>query len=126
MCQDTGASMVELVLLTPLVVLLTLLPVQVGLWMHGRDLVTVAAQEAAREAATADLTAAAAEQQGRDAATRWAVDQQVVEVRTITVRRGATTATATVTGHGVSLIPGLDLQVTGTASSAVEQFGGVP
>lgn len=115
-----------MVLLTPLVVLLTLLPVQIGLWMHGRDLVTVAAQEAAREAATADLSAAAAQEQGRQAAIRWAVDQQVVDVRTITVQRGPATATATVTGHGVSLIPGLTLQVTGTASSAVEQFVGVP
>jgi Flp pilus assembly protein TadG len=113
-----------MVLLTPVVIVLTLLPVQVGLWMHGRNLVTVAAQEAAREAATADLSPAAAQERGRQAATRWAVDQRVVQVRTITVTRGPNDATATVTGHGLSLIPGLDLQVTGSAASAVEQFVG--
>ena len=48
-----------------------------------------------------------------------------MQVTTITVTRGPADATATVTARGISLIPGLDLQVTGTAASAVEQFVGV-
>lgn len=123
---DGGASTVELVLLTPLVIVLTFLPVQLGLWMHGRHLVAVAAQEAARDAAAADLSPVQAEQRGREAAETFVVDQRVVDVESITVRRGTEVAQATVTGTGLSIVPGLPLRVTGSAQSAVEQFVGVP
>jgi len=53
--SDAGGSAVELVLLTPLVMVLTFVPIQLGLWMHGRQLVTAAAQEASHAAAAAVL-----------------------------------------------------------------------
>ena len=119
---QAGATAVELVLLTPLIVALTFLPVQVGLWWHGRNLVTVAAQEAARTASLADVAPAAAQDHARQAAATFLGDQRVVDVQQITVHRGPQTSTATVTATALTMVPGLRLQVTGSASTGVERF----
>ena len=110
--------------LAPLVVLLTLGTVQVGLWMHERQLVTAAAQEAAHAAAAADLTAGEASTLGEEAADRLLGDSDAVAMQSVTVVRGADAARATVTAVGLSMIPGVDLRVTGAASSSVERFVG--
>lgn len=123
---DAGASVIELVGLTPLVVLLTFGTVQVALWMYEKQLVTAAAQEAAHAAAAADLTPAQASSLGEAAASRFVGGSQTVTVRIITVERGADAAEASITATGLSTIPGLDLQVTGVARSSIEQFVGQP
>lgn len=120
--DDGAAGALELVLLTPLVVLLTFGTVQVGLWLHARNLVTAAAQEAARTAAIADLDAAAGAGHGEQAARAFLAGQDVVEVAAITVQRGAETATAVVTGTGLTMLPGVRLEVTGRARTSVERF----
>ena len=122
--SDAGSSAVELVLLTPLVMVLTFVPIQLGLWMHGRQLVTAAAQEASHAAAAADLTPAQASTQGHAATDRFLADQRVVRVQSVRVERGPVTATATVEGTNLSMIGWLDLQVSATSSSGVEQFLG--
>ena len=122
MHRDGGATTIELVLLAPLVVVLTFLPVQLGLWIHGRHLVSVAAQEAARDAAAADLTPSQAALRGHEAAESFVVEQNVVDVESITVTRSPDVAEATVTGAGLSILPGLRLRVSGSAQSAVEEF----
>jgi hypothetical protein len=94
--------------------------------MHGRQLVTAAAQEAAHAAAAADLAPAEAAEVGEQAAGRFVEDQRVVQVQSVTVTRGPATADASVTGVGLSMIPGVQLQVTGSASSGVERFVGTP
>lgn len=119
---DTGTSTIELVGLAPLVVLLSFGTVQVGLWMHERQLVTAAAQEAAHAAAAADLTPAAATAVGEEAAGRLVGDSDAVTVRTVTVIQEGDAVRASVTAVGVSMIPGVELRVTGVASSAVERF----
>ncbi|MFC3689253.1 TadE family protein [Aquipuribacter hungaricus] len=124
--RDTGSSVVELIGLTPLVVVLTLGTVQVGLWMHERQLVTAAAQEAAHAAAAADLTPAQATSLGESAAGRLLGDSDAVQLGAVTVVRGSDVATATVTAVGLSMVPGVDLKVTGVASSSVERFVGAP
>ncbi|MGJ7442971.1 TadE/TadG family type IV pilus assembly protein [Aquipuribacter sp. MA13-6] len=117
--------MIELVGLTPLLVLLTFGTVQVALWMYEKQLVTAAAQEAAHAAAAADLTPAQASGIGEAAAARFLGDDTVT-VQIITVERGADAAEASITATGLSMIPGLDLQVTGVARSSIEQFVGQP
>lgn len=124
--SDDGVGTIELIGLTPLIVLLTFGTVQLGLWMHGRQLVTAAAQEAAVAAAAADLTTTEATSLGERAADRFVADQQVVQVQSVTVTRGPATVDATVTGTGLSMIPGVQLRVTGVASSGVERFVGAP
>ncbi len=123
---DAGASVIELIGLTPLVVLLTFGTVQVALWMYEKQLVTAAAQEAAHAAAAADLTPAQASGIGEAAADRFLVGDDTVTMQTITVERGADAAEASITATGLSMIPGLDLQVTGVARSSIEQFVGQP
>ncbi len=122
--SDVGSSAVELVLLTPLVMVLTFVPIQLGLWMHGRQLVTAAAQEASHAAAAADLTPAQASARGHAATDRFLADQRVVQVQSVRVERGPVTASATVEGTNLSMIGWLDLQVSATSSSGVEQFLG--
>ncbi|MGJ7452795.1 TadE/TadG family type IV pilus assembly protein [Aquipuribacter sp. MA13-13] len=118
--------MIELIGLTPLVVLLTFGTVQVALWMYEKQLVTAAAQEAAHAAAAADLTPTQASPVGEAAAARFLGGDDTVTVQTITVERGADAAEASITATGLSMIPGLDLQVTGVARSSIEQFVGPP
>jgi len=123
---DRGTSTIEVIGLTPLIVALTFGTIQLGLWMHGRQLVTAAAQEAAYAAAAADLTPAQAATLGAQAADRFVEDQRVVQVQSITVTRGAITADATVTGTGLSMIPGVQLRVSASAASGIERFVGAP
>lgn len=118
--------MIELVGLTPLVVLLTFGTVQVALWMYEKQLVTAAAQEAAHAAAAADLSPAQARSLGEAAVTRFITDSDAVEVQTITVQRSADAAQASITATGLSMIPGVELQVTGVARSSLERFVGPP
>ena len=120
--EDGAAGAVELVLLTPLVIALTFGTIQVGLWMHGRNLVTAAAQEAARTAAVADLDAAGGAGRGEQAARAFLADQDVVEVGAVSVQRGTETVTAVVTGTGLTMLPAVDLRVTGRARASVERF----
>lgn len=137
---DAGASLIELVGLTPLVVMLTFGTVQVALWMYEKQLVTAAAQEAAHAAAAADLSPAQARSLAEQAATRFisgsgsgsgsssgsGSGSNTVTVQTITVERSGDAAEASITATGLSMIPGLDLQVTGVARSSIEQFIGQP
>lgn len=124
--RDAGASVIELVGLTPLVVLLTFGTVQVALWMYEKQLVTAAAQEAAHAAAAADLSPAEARSLGEAAATRFVGGSDAVLVQTITVQRGADAAQASITATGLSMIPGVELRVTGVARSSLERFVGQP
>jgi len=133
---DAGASLIELVGLTPLVVMLTFGTVQVALWMYEKQLVTAAAQEAAHAAAAADLSPAQARSLGEQAATRFISGSgsgggsdsgsDTVIVQTVTVERSGGAVEASIIATGLSMIPGLDLQVTGVARSSIEQFVGQP
>jgi len=117
---------IELVGLTPLVIMLTFGTVQVALWMHEKQLVTAAAQEAAHAGAAADLSPAEASAAGEAAADRFVGGSDAVLVQSVTVQRGPDAAQATVTAVGLSMIPGVELRVTGVARSSVERFVGAP
>ena len=47
-------------------------------------------------------------------------------MRTVTVVRGTDAVQATVTAEGLSMIPGVELRVTGVARSSTERFVGAP
>ena len=117
---DHGASTAELAVVTPLLLVLVLASVHVGLWFHAHQIVTAAAQEAAR-AARAELATDAdgyqkAEQMLTDLGPRSVTDPAV------TVTRAGSTVTVTVTGQAPAVIPGLVLDVSATAASPIEEF----
>jgi Flp pilus assembly protein TadG len=124
--RDAGSSVVELVLLTPALILFVFTIVQVALWFHAKQVVTAAAQEGARVARQETATATGAN--GRTAALAYVtkVGGQSVVSPTAVVDRTALSVTVTVRGNSAHIVPGLTLSVSGTSHAAVERFRAAP
>jgi len=121
---DDGASALELVMLAPLVFLMTFIPIQAGLVIHARHVATSAAQEGARAARVADLTAGQAQAAGVQRATDFAglLGGNTLQATSVSVTRGADQVTVTVNGTALAILPGMKLAVTGNSVSPVERF----
>jgi len=121
---DRGSATLEIIVLFPAVLLATFGLVQGALYYHARDVVLAAAAEG--------LTAARSRngsiEEGRRAAAsflRRAGGDAVVGSPTVTANRTTRTARVTVSGHALSLVPGLPgWLVSQTASGPVERFTG--
>jgi Flp pilus assembly protein TadG len=121
--RDRGSSAVELVILTPVLILIVFGIVQAALLWHAQHIADAAAQQGDR-LARADTghqvdpatirtdTLAYLHQLGAD----------LVTTPTVTVTSTPTWATVTVTGHAVSLIPGRGLTIHATSRGPVERF----
>jgi Flp pilus assembly protein TadG len=117
---EQGSVSIELVILLPALFAVMFLGMQAALFFHARTTAIAAAQEGARAAATehgrtADGTAAAAafiKEAGGD----------VLTDTTATVSRTATTATVTITGFSLSVIPGWHVKITQSATVPVEHL----
>lgn len=102
----------------PVLILLVLLPVQVGLWWHAKQAAETAAEEAL-DAAQVDGATAADGQGGANAILGSAGNLRDV---TVTVDRGPETVTVEIHGTlGFSIFPGA-WTVTAQASGPVERF----
>lgn len=119
--QD-GSSTTELVLLMPVVLLLVMLVVQFGLWMHARQVVLSAAQEALSVAQQLDATSDA----GHSRAEEFLAQAGGVRDAAVVVDRELTTATASVTGTTPAVVPGLSLGVSAVVEGPVERFVSEP
>lgn len=123
--DDEGAvGLIELVLYTPLIVLMTFVPIQTAAFLHARNLAQAAAQDAAHAAAAADLSSASAQALGAQAAHRLVDSEQSLTAVSIAVTRGPTTVTADVRGESLQIIPGVTWRVHATAEVGVERFVG--
>ena len=102
----------------PVLIALVLVPFQVGLWWHAKQVT----DGAAREAVDAAQVAGATEADGRRAA-QWFLDVagNITEPQ-VTVTRTVGTVTVQVTGRAPRLIPGFDWEVTARAVAPVERF----
>lgn len=118
--DDSGASVVSMVMLTPIVIVLTLLPVQAGFYLHARNLATAAAQEAAAVGGVANVTDAKGEQLGREAAD--AIVGSSGMVRSVHIRRSGTQVTASVLIETATLIPGVRWTSTATHVAPIERY----
>lgn len=102
----------------PVVLLIVMLALQFGLYLHAAQIAEAAAQEA--------VEAAQAEPGGVD--TGYAAARSLLSelgaLRTprIDVRRTATTVTSRVTGRAQQVVPGFATAVSGTAQGPVERF----
>ena len=120
--RQRGTSAVEFVIVAPVFLLLIFTIIEAGLYFHARDV--------ALAAATDGLTAARARtgsgEEGRQAAVAFverAGGDDVLLGSTVASVRTATTATVTVTGRTLPLVPGLPgWSVSQTASGPVERF----
>lgn len=119
--SERGASSVaEMVLVAPALLFALMLIVQFGLMFHARNVAESAAQEGAAAARSFDGTEAAA----KDKTSHYlqALGTQTLKDRLVSVDRSAETATVTVTGTVISVVPGLHLHVEESASGSVERY----
>jgi len=118
--RDGGAASAEASILMPIVMLLMLVAVQIGLVEHARQSAIAAAQAGGQDAASVGGTV----QTGQAAAETFLDRVSGNELYGTTVQVSATeeTVTVVVTGSVVSLLPGLNPHVTGTAQVPVERL----
>jgi len=117
---DRGVGAVELVITMPALLLAVMLIVQVGLWQHAKHVALAAAQEGARAARQHDATAA----DGRQRAEAYLAElaPTILDPRTVTAERTATTATVRVRGEAVSVFPWLGFAVDEASTGSTERF----
>jgi Flp pilus assembly protein TadG len=116
--REAGLTSTELAVVMPVIIALVLVPFQVALWWHARQV----AEAAAREAVDAAQVVTATEADGIRAA-EWFLDAAGnITEPDVTVTRTADTVTVEVTGRAPRIIPGLDWQVTAHASGPIERF----
>ena len=113
-------SLAQVVITAPALLFLLMLIVQFGLMFHARNIAEQAAQEGAAVARRFDGTQA----QGREKALQLltAVGEGTLKNRNVTANRTAETATVTVTGTVVSVVPGFSLSVSERAAGPVEKY----
>ncbi|MFF4242569.1 TadE/TadG family type IV pilus assembly protein [Actinomadura geliboluensis] len=115
--RDKGSATVATAITFPVVGLLFLALAQAVMVSVARDVAQAAAEEGLRVARARQGTFAA----GRDAAASFARHEPILDAPSVTVS-GADTVTVRVTGHAPSLLPGVDITVTGTVRGARERF----
>lgn len=115
-----AATLVETVLIAPALLIALMLIVQFGLMFHARNVAENAAQEGAATARHFDGTEAAAH--ATTVTYLQALGPKTLTDRFVSVHRTPQEATVTVTGTVISLVPGLHLQVSETASGPVERY----
>ncbi|MGW4526916.1 TadE/TadG family type IV pilus assembly protein [Amycolatopsis sp. cmx-4-83] len=117
---DRGAATAELVIATPLLLLALLAIVQFALWSHATHVAQAAAAAGLATARSQDGTATA----GHAAAQRLIDDLANGPLRSshVDVERTATSASASVQGEVVAVLPGLHLHVHAETTGAVERF----
>jgi Flp pilus assembly protein TadG len=113
-------SLAQVVITAPALLFLLMLIVQFGLMFHARNIAEQAAQEGAAVARRFDGT----QTQGREKALQLltAVGEGTLKDRDVTASRTAGTASVTVTGTVVSVVPGFSLSVSESASGPVEKY----
>lgn len=118
--DERGSVSIELVILLPALFAVMFLGMQAALFYHARTVAIAAAQEGARAAGT---------EQGREtdgvAAANDFIDEaggdDVLTATSATADRTPTTATVTVTGFSLSVIPGWKVRITQSATVPVER-----
>ena len=119
--RERGSSSIQMVMLMPALFSIMFLGMQVALYYHARTVAIAAAQEGARAAGSQNGTAAS----GILAASSFVSDaggRDVLPGAHRTGGRSATTATVTVTGTSLSVIPGWSPAVSQSASVPVERI----
>jgi Flp pilus assembly protein TadG len=118
--RQTGAVTAELVVATPLLLLLVLLVVQFALWQHGLHVATAAAEEGERAARLEGGTAAAGAARTREFLAT--LGPNLVVGPRVTVQRSQTTARVEIHATAEQLVPWLHLPIHAVAEGPVEVF----
>lgn len=117
---QTGAVTAELVVATPLLLLVVLGVIQFALWQHAEHVVTAAAQEGARAARLQGGTASSGQARAETFLIQLGV--HVVTSPTVSSQRDAQNARVEVDGTAEAVIPFLHLPVRAVSSGPIEAF----
>jgi hypothetical protein len=118
--RERGAATTELVITTPLLLVLVLLVAQFALWQHATHIADAAAQEGARAARLQGGSAADGAARARDFLAQ--LGSTILVHPEVVAHRDAETAGVEVKGQTVMLVPGLRLPVRVASQGAVENF----
>jgi Flp pilus assembly protein TadG len=118
---DAGAGAAELVIVTPLLMLLILGVIQFALAEQAQHAAQAAASQALAATRIQDGTVPAGQAQ---AATVLAQEGGSLTAPGVSITRTATRAMVTVTGDVENLIPGIHLHVRATVTGPVEEWAG--
>lgn len=116
---ERGEATTEMVLVTPVLLLLIAFVIQFALWYHASHVVSAAAQEGVRAARAYGGTARAAKERAERFLTQ--TGPKVVVGPDVNVTRDAEHARVEVHGHAPSVVPGLRLPVDAVADSPTER-----
>lgn len=119
--SQRGSVTIQLVILMPALFAVMFLGLQAALYHHARAVALAAAQEGARDAGAESGTREAGVQTAREFV-RAAGGSDVMTDVSITGSLTVTTASVTVTGISLSVIPGWRLSVRQSASVPVERL----
>ena len=117
--RDRGAASVELVLATPLLMVLLMAAVQFAIWQHASHMARAAANEGLQTTRAYGSSAAAG--QSDTTSTLASLSGNVLHNTHVTTSRSSTTASVTVTGRATAVIPGLSLPVSVTVTAPMER-----
>lgn len=118
---ERGAvSLGQMVVIAPALLFGLMLIVQAGLYFHARNVVEQAAQEGAAEARAFDGDEASARQRALNFL--GALGDRALTNRDVAVNRGPETASVTVSGDVISLVPFVSWSVSESASGPVERY----
>jgi Flp pilus assembly protein TadG len=118
---DAGAGAAELVIVTPLLMLLILAVIQFAVAEQAQHAAQAAASQALAATRVQDGTVPAGQAQ---AATVLAQEGGSLTAPAVSITRTATQATVTITGGVENLIPGIHLHVRATVAGPVEEWTG--
>ena len=118
--KERGAVTAELVVATPLLLLLVLGVIQFALWAHAEHVVTAAAQEGARAARLQGGTAAAGQTEAQTFLAQ--LGGHVVREPSVIAQRDARVVRVEVEGTAEAVIPFLRLPVRAVSTGPVEAF----
>jgi Flp pilus assembly protein TadG len=115
-----GAVSAELVIVTPVLLLLVMLVVQFALWQHAQHIAEAAAQRGAQTARIEGGTDAQGQAAAQNAASQ--LGGAVLADPRISVSRNGNVVRVDVTGSAESVVPFLSLPVRAVAQGPVERF----
>ena len=118
--DERGAVSAELVIATPLLLLLIMGVIQFALWEHAEHVATAVAQQGVAVGRLQDETAAAGQQEAQGVLDQ--LGPSVLTGTTITATRTGAMTTVTVTGHAESIVGLFTLPVKATAAGATENY----
>lgn len=118
--DERGAGSAELVIVTPLLLLLVLLIAQFALYMHATHIAQAAASEALSAARVSGGSAAAGNTEGQHVLTQ--LGSGPLRGNSVNVRRGSSQVSVTVTGAVINVLPFATFTVHAEAVGPVEKF----